>query len=64
MFLLPGFSRTCFVDTDNVDKNLIRSRLDLFKEAFRHVEFERIEGNSIGLKQIQRLISTELFLGE
>lgn len=63
MFLLPGFSKVCFMDTDNVEKNYVKSRIDLFKEAFEHVEFEKIEGNSPTLKQIQNLISTEFFLG-
>lgn len=50
LFLLRGFSKVCFVDTENVDKKVVNSKLEFFKEAFIHVEFEKIEGNSVTLK--------------
>lgn len=61
LFLLPGFSSICYLDTENVEKGKIYSKINTFKDAFPHIQFEKVEGNTFSYRQVSSLLSTKYF---
>lgn len=63
-FFEPGFNYFCFLDTENVDKGLVHSKVSMFKEAFPYVTFRTIEANEITYSKFIDVVKSKVYLSD